>query len=247
VFGLAGEIISGAKQNRMLEKDVLLPPKSAWLDLSVYCVEHGRWHGASMSFESKGQIAAGRVRGTAANSQSQSEVWDEVSRNNADLGIVTETDRFDAVYDDHSVQTQLNGYEKALKTQVPQLGPNVLGVAVAVGDRLVCCDVFGSKALFAKMWPRLLESYVIDAISREPSGTTSRDDVAGFLKQAAGASAVKQATVGAGQLYRLEDDAVAGQALVFQQGVVHLDLFPGEEQDDANPLRLDIRRQGARD
>ncbi len=53
VFGMAGEMITGAKQNRMLQKDVLLHPKSGWLDLSVYCVEHGRWHGSSMDFSSK--------------------------------------------------------------------------------------------------------------------------------------------------------------------------------------------------
>lgn len=246
VFGLAGEIITGAKQNRMLDKDVLLPPRSGWLDVPVYCVEHGRWNGASHEFSSKGQIAAGRVRGKAANTRSQAGVWDEVRANNAELGVSAATERFDAVYEDAVVQKQVAGYRKALEKKVPQLGANVIGVAVAVGNRLVCCDVFGSNALFQKMWPRLLESYVIDAVSRTASGSLNKKDIAEFLAEAARARTVSQPTAGAGQLYRIEGDGVAGQALLFQKGVVHLDLFPAED-GEVSPLRLDIRRQGVRD
>ncbi len=242
VFGMAGEIITGAKQNRMLQRDVLLPPKSGWLDLSVYCVEQGRWHGASAEFGSKGQIAAGRIRGKAANTQSQSEVWAEVEANNEALGIVSSTRRYDAALDDHGVQDKIESYKKGLEKEVPKLAPNALGVAVAKGDRLVCVDVFGTCALFKKMWPRLLESYIIDAISQEPSGSMSKKEVAGFLRDGAQAKTVAQPAVGAGKLYRLEGDDATGQALVFGKEVVHLDLFP--EDSESSPLRLDIRRQG---
>lgn len=241
VFGMAGEIITGAKQNRMLQKDVLLNPKSGWLDLSVYCVEHGRWSGASMEFSSKGQIAAGRVRGNAANFQSQGEVWAEVSRSNAELGIKSSTDRFDAVFDDEGVQEKVEAYQDKLEHKVPQLAPDVHGVAVAVGDKLVCVDVFSSSAMFKQMWPRLLESYVVDAISQTLSGSMTQDEVRAMLNQAAGATVTHQPTVGAGQLVRIEGSQVAGSALVSGNQVVHLDLFPSAEVDDS-PLRLDIRR-----
>jgi len=244
VFGLAGEIITGAKQTRMLQKDVLLPAQSGWLDLSVYCVEHGRWSGESEQFGSKGQIAAGRVRGNAANNQSQGEVWAEVSRSNADLGIVTGTDRFDAVFEDETVQDQLKAYRRGLEATVPALKPEAVGVAVAVGGKLVCVDVFSSPAMFRKMWPRLLESYVVDALAREPRGRTTTADVTDFLQRAAGAPVVSQPTVGTGQLLRIDGADLAGSALVNGTEVVHLDLFPGEETE-SGPLRLDIRRSGS--
>jgi hypothetical protein len=242
VFGMAGEMITGAKQNRMLQRDVLLPPKSGWVDLSVYCVEHGRWHGSSASFGSKGQIAAGRVRGNAANHQSQSRVWEEVASNNADLGVKTETGRFDAVYDDEKVQRELTSYKKEIEDKVPRLAPNAVGVAVAVGNHLVCVDAFGSSKLFKKMWPRLLESYVVDAISQKPSGRTVAADVEDFLGDAAEASEVLQPSVGSGKLYRLEGDDATGSALVHGRDVIHADLFPSETE--TTPLRLDIRRGG---
>ncbi len=242
VFGMAGQIITGAKQNRMLGKDIILPPGSGWLDVSVYCVEHGRWSGVSMEFGSKGQIAAGRVRAKAANTQSQSGVWDEVQANNAELGIVTESDRFDAVFDDSKVQAGLGGYQKELEKKLPKLAPNAVGVAVAVGDRIVCCDVFSTPALFQKLWPRLLESYVIDAMARTPEGKTGKADISAFLADAAGAEMVAQQTVGAGKLYRVEGDEATGSAIVRSSEVVHLDLFPSEETG-GTPFQLDIRRQ----
>jgi hypothetical protein len=244
VFGMAGEIITGAKQNRMLEHDVLLPSESGWLDLPVYCVEHGRWHGAEMGFGSKGQIAAGRVRGKATNDQSQSSVWAEVSANNAALGVETSTGRFDAVYDDETVQDGLREYKAELQDKVPELAPNALGVAVVVGDRLVCVDAFSSPAMFRKMWSRLLDSYVIDALSRQPSGKMSRQQVSDFLKEATAASIVQQPTVGGGQLTRIEGDEATGSALVSGKEVIHLDLFPADESE-STPMRLDIRREGS--
>jgi len=244
VFGLAGEIITGAKQNRMLERDVLLPPGSGWLEVPVYCVEHGRWQGVSHEFSSKGQIAAGRVRGKAAATQSQSGVWDEVRQNHAELGITAAGERFDAVFEDDGMQKEVAGYRKALEERIPRLGSDVVGVAVAVGDRLVCMDAFGSNALFRRLWPRLLESYVVDAVSRRPKGMMTRADVAGFLKEAAGGAAVEQPSVGAGRLLRVEADEATGQALLYGTRVVHLDLFP-ESSGGGSPLRLDIRRSGS--
>lgn len=242
VFGLAGEIITGAKQNRMLSRDVLLPPKSGWLELSVYCVEHGRWHGESMEFSSKGQVAAGRVRAKAANTRSQDAVWGEISANSADLGVAAPTSRFDAVFDDDGVQEELKAYRERLETQVPALAPGVVGVAVAVGGRLVCVDVFGSPAMFRSLWPRLLESYVVDALALKPVGTLAVAEVRAALKEAAAATRVALPSVGAGQAWRLEGTSVTGSALVRGREVVHLDLFPTEETDGPPP-RLDIRRQ----
>jgi hypothetical protein len=246
VFGLAGEIITGAKQNRMLERDVLLPPNSGWLELPVYCVEHGRWHGETMEFSSKGQVAAGRVRGKAANTRSQGEVWAEISANKADLGVAAPTSRFDAVFEDRNVQDEVRGYRAKLETQVPALAPGAVGVAVAVGGRLVCVDVFGSPAMFRRLWPRLLESYVVDALARKPAGAMTAEDVRAVLRDAAAATPVAQPSVGAGQAWRIEGVAVTGSALVRGREVVHLDLFPAED-GGGTPLHLDIRRPtGAR-
>jgi len=40
---LAGEVVTGGKQDRVVAKDRIVPPESDPVDLSVFCVEHGRW------------------------------------------------------------------------------------------------------------------------------------------------------------------------------------------------------------
>jgi hypothetical protein len=40
---LAGEIVSGGKQDRVIGKDRIVPAESDPVDLSVFCVEPGRW------------------------------------------------------------------------------------------------------------------------------------------------------------------------------------------------------------
>jgi hypothetical protein len=244
VFGMAGEIVSGAKQDRMLQDDVLLAPGSGWLDVPVYCTEHGRWTGSSMSFGTKGYVASGRVRERASKTQSQDEVWAEVDAAHAGLGVATPSRAFAKVYEDKGAQEQAQPYLDKLDG-LPALFPGAVGVAVAVGNRIVCVDAFGSSELFRKMWPKLLRSYVIDAMQSHARGKLTAKQVQRFIKGAAGAQVSSRPTVGAGTLQRLAAGNSSGSVLVFKKTVVHLDLFPGSslETDDGSTPRLDIRRQ----
>src|SRR5208282_3479405 len=47
---LAGEIVTGGKQDRVIGKDRIVPPESDPVDLSVFCVEPGRWVATSEHF-----------------------------------------------------------------------------------------------------------------------------------------------------------------------------------------------------
>jgi hypothetical protein len=244
VFGMAGEIVSGARQDRMLQEDVLLPPGSGWLDVPVYCTEHGRWTGSSMNFGTKGYVASGAVRGRAARTQSQEEVWAEVDAAHEGLGVTASSRAFAKVYEDKGAQEQALPYLDKLD-RLPDLCPGALGVVVAVGNRIVCVDAFGSPALFRKMWPKLLRSYVIDAMQSRPAGRMGQKQVRQFIDDAALAAVTDQPTVGAGRLQRLSARNSSGSALVFRSSVVHLDLFPGAGcgTDDGPVPRLDFRRQ----
>ena len=95
------------------------------------------------------------------------------------------------------------------------------------------------------MWPKLLRSYVIDAMQSRPAGLIGQKQVQQFIKDAASADVSDQPTVGAGRLQRLAAANASGSALVFRSAVVHLDLFPGPslEVDDGPAPRLDVRRQ----
>ena len=51
---LAGEIVTGGKQDRVIGADSIIPPESEPIDLGVFCVEPGRWTGSSMQFGANG-------------------------------------------------------------------------------------------------------------------------------------------------------------------------------------------------
>ena len=72
---LAGEVVSGGKQDRVIGKDRIVPIGAEPLPLSVFCVEHGRWTGGSDKFQASGTIVYPSVREKAAVDQSQSQVW----------------------------------------------------------------------------------------------------------------------------------------------------------------------------
>src|SRR5215467_4846865 len=101
---LAGEMLIGGKQDRIVDEDQLVPPSEGPVALGVFCVEHGRWHGASSSFgqnrpaqrsQAPGaqnfvgggsgggaggqQIATPAIREKAEAAKSQSEVWSKVA------------------------------------------------------------------------------------------------------------------------------------------------------------------------
>jgi hypothetical protein len=72
---LAGEVVSGGKQDRVIGKDRIVPIGADPLPLSVFCVEHGRWTGGSDKFQASGTIVHPSVREKAAVDQNQAQVW----------------------------------------------------------------------------------------------------------------------------------------------------------------------------
>ena len=104
---LAGEIVTGGKQDRVIGKDRIVPPESDPVDLDVFCVEPGRWVATSQHFGASeamygsaargagsgavgGPVPAPRalmaqpsVRAKAMADKDQGEVWAEVRKQQA--------------------------------------------------------------------------------------------------------------------------------------------------------------------
>jgi len=74
---LAGELVSGGKQDRIIGKDRLVPVGADPLPLDVFCVEHGRWS-AGANFTNANTIVHNSVREQAAFENDQSKVWSAV-------------------------------------------------------------------------------------------------------------------------------------------------------------------------
>src|SRR5438270_7242369 len=78
---LAGEVVTGGKQDRVVGKDRIVPGESDPVDLSVFCGEHGRWTETSSKFDTHASVMLQpSVRMKAMADQDQQKVWDEVSK-----------------------------------------------------------------------------------------------------------------------------------------------------------------------
>jgi hypothetical protein len=74
---LAGELVSGGKQDRIIGKDRIVPAGATPLPLDVFCVEHGRWSNGA-NFVASRTIVHPSVREKAAVDQEQGRVWSAV-------------------------------------------------------------------------------------------------------------------------------------------------------------------------
>jgi hypothetical protein len=83
---LAGEVVTGGKQDRVVGKDRIVPAESDPVDLSVFCVEHGRWTETSAKFDTHASVMLQpSVRKQAMAEQDQQKVWDEVGKSRASM------------------------------------------------------------------------------------------------------------------------------------------------------------------
>ncbi len=80
VLLLAGEIVAGGNQDRIVGKDRIVPVGGEPLPLDVFCVEHGRWTGESTKFGAAKMMVHPSVREKAAVEADQVQVWNAVNR-----------------------------------------------------------------------------------------------------------------------------------------------------------------------
>ena len=78
---LAGEIVTGGKQDRVVGKDRIVPAESDPVDLGVFCVEPHRWVETSLKFDTHASVMAQpSVRKKAMADKNQEQVWAEVGK-----------------------------------------------------------------------------------------------------------------------------------------------------------------------
>jgi ARG/rhodanese/phosphatase superfamily protein len=219
---LAGEIVTGGKQDRVIGKDRLVPAESDPIDLSVFCVEPGRWVGTSSKFGAgyRGGVvpmAAPGVRSKAMADKDQTKVWAEVrkAQNEVVAGMapsaptaaveLQSTSSYARVMDNEAVRKQVDSIavpiENSYRGLMKQLrDQNALGVVVAVNGEIIWADIFASTDLLQKYWPKLVRSYASEAmVTRAKSKDVDERSAQAFLDHLAGKREVVESEPG---LYR---------------------------------------------
>ena len=198
---LAGEIVTGGKQDRVIGKDRIIPAGSDPIDLSVFCVEPGRWTGATDQFGTKAKLAPmaqPAVRSKAMADKDQQKVWDAVGASNGAMvdaappaarAAIGGRTSYAGVIDNEEVKKQVDSVaapvQKSYESVLPQLrAQHAVGVVVAVNGEIIWADLFASTSLLEKYWPKLVRSYAAEAVTahRARYGNPGVDEAQQFLE-----------------------------------------------------------------
>ncbi len=231
VLMLAGEMVTGGKQNRILREDVLLEPGSGPVELPVYCGEKGRWERSRRSFGGAPFVAAFGVRSAALRKAPQAEVWRNIERCRREAGLMAPEGDLQAVQSSETVRRRIEPYAQQVERDWPR---RTMGLAVARGSRIVAADIFCNPAVFSKHRRRLLESYAMRCLQAGPradrhrreGGISSRQMVEIFLRGVVGGSLHRRAAAGGGFLLEAAGPHGRGTALCRREALLHAFLLP---------------------
>ena len=203
---LAGELVSGGKQDRIIGKDRIVPVGAEPLPLDVFCVEHGRWTGSSSQFTASKTIVHPSVREQAVE-QKQDEVWAAVAGGTTAsvsvsaapsaqpapsarissealaqaITVEAPTQSYRKIYEGRRVGGSVDSFVDQVQRRFARAtsglkGEHVVGVIVAYGGDVAWSDIFASGDLFRQYWSKLLRSYAVEALARPTLRETASAD-----------------------------------------------------------------------
>jgi len=246
VFMLDGEELVGAKQNRVLNLTILAPAGKT-LVIPVSCVERGRWAAVSRQFASSPSSLYARARmlkmrqvsvcmeNAGGRRSDQGALWDEIAACSERLGVHSPTGAMAHIYE--QAAPRIEDYVRAFEAL-----PNQVGALFAFNGRLFGLDLFDHPKTLARLLPKLVRSYALDALDapkqsfQEPPVQAASD----LLAEVADCRAQAFDAVGAGEDVRLHGPHLTGAALIAERRIVHLSAFRHDNGDEV----VDGRRGG---
>jgi hypothetical protein len=223
VFIQSGDIVKGGKQDRVLAISVIIPRNSGKVSIEAFCVESGRWEGRGN--ESRKEFSSSEERivskelkvatngtgsgsgdGNGAGRGSQTEVWKEVAnaqRNisanmTVDVTANTSASSLQLSLENKKLKKEREAFVKSL-SELSKGKSDVIGYAFAINGKINSADIYLSNHLFSKVWPKMLNAAVVEAISLANQPKAEKEprvsDVSAFLAEAEKGAATERPTV----------------------------------------------------
>lgn len=218
IIVICGDVVKGGQQDRIVEDDIVLLPNSGKKNLKVFCVESGRWTRVDQSegvsgrnvsevrierdaavknepaefkaYYSKGTMS---LRKVVEKEKDQTQVWSKVEEINEKNKTKTSTSAYTAISTSDSFSRKLNGYLKFYADKLTN--PNIIGVIIVTGNKVLGCDLFATNALFRGQYQSLLHSYATEAILNGAPVTISINTVKDYADQLFKDEATQQKTL----------------------------------------------------
>jgi hypothetical protein len=210
VFVPSGVILKGGTQDRLVPYDLIAAAGSGRVPLPAFCVEQGRSQprgdeSATSFTVSNGCscVPARDIKLAAMYEHSQQHIWNGVVATQDKLRRSLGTDlptaspsSLQLTLDTFAVREAVGPYVEALSGTLKGK-KEVIGFACVVNGKITSAEVYGSAALFAKLWPKLLRASAVEALAERPSADGSAPAsvavVQDFLADAEGGRARTQA------------------------------------------------------
>ena len=230
VFMSDGDILSGAKQNRVLNTSVLVSPRSN-LTIPVSCVEQGRWRYSKKDFSGSDISAPSYMRSSKAQSvkenlkvrksfaADQSKVWESVGDYEAVFNFKSSTSNLSDIYENR--KKDLNEF---IKNFLPEKDSN--GVAIFVHNKLLNLEIFNRTDIYDEYFTKLLKSAAFEAINLTESENTLNEAEAfyktnEFIDRITGLNYETHKGVGAGVEKRFDLNDMTGFELEYENNMIH--------------------------
>ena len=147
----------------------------------------------------------------------QSEVWSDIDAKMHRLDAESPTAAMSDMYESNA--EKLDGYVSHVSASERQMG-----AVVAIDGKIVGLELFDHSETFAKLLPKIVRSYALDAIEvADSAGNKSGiDGVQAILDQCGDAEVKRFDAIGEGEDLRLSSSKIARAALVSDGQIVHL-------------------------
>lgn len=241
VLLLDGEILIGAKQNRVVNASTMVGPKGK-VKIPVSCVEQQRWQYRSEKFTESKHFSYARMRAQkneqvsqclfslGAFAADQGAIWDEVDRKQRKMKVESSTGAVNDVYEGY--EEKLSRYRDAFQPVVGQAG-----AAVFVNGEFTCLDVFDSTVSLQKLYRKMIESYALDALELAGQEKKMADvrAINDLLDRVGDYKVDAYSSVGLGENIRISARGITGSCLAVEGKVIHLALFAAAIEDGRRP------------
>ena len=159
---LGGELLSGGRQDRIIAKDTILPPKSGKTEIKVYCIEDSRW-----SKEKRfrhGGYADASLKKILDSAVSQKKVWNEIRKRFRKRRMFSKTNSYLALMGEKIMVDTSNIYFDNLLPKFRSSDSSVIGYVAVTGNQVLGADIFISPELFFNNLEVTLKLYIDAAV-----------------------------------------------------------------------------------
>lgn len=194
LFLQEGDRLQGGKQDRTIFASLVIPPKSGQMTVPTFCIEQSRWaageQGSKFCPTQNAALAPKATREAAKFDKSQQKVWDSVrDQKQAAAGKMlagNTNSSLNETLDSPKVQKISEEFTKALMGALDE-HPDAVGVAIVINGAIEEVDVYPNHSLLRKLYPRLLQSYALQARLEKDKGKDAKkvtsDEVEKFMAE----------------------------------------------------------------